>query len=67
MALSYVASGMLICNAEQKSSGNGKDLLQIDVSTRWAGLNNIHSHAPRYDTCAVAQVGVTARQKWAAK
>lgn len=62
-----MASGMLICKAAQKPSGNGKDLLQIEVSTRWAGVNNSHTHSRRYDTCAVAQVGVTARQKWAAK
>ena len=40
----------------QKSSGNGKDLLQMHVSTRWVGRN--HTPVRRYNTCAVTQIGV---------
>jgi len=43
----------------QKSSGNGKNLLQIHVSTSWVGRN--HTHARRYYTCAVTQIGVRVR------
>jgi hypothetical protein len=43
----------------QKSSGNGKDLLQIHVSIRWVGRN--HTHLSRYNTCAVTQIGVGVR------
>jgi len=41
----------------QKSSGNGKDLLQIDASTTWVSRN--HTPARRYYTCAVTQIGST--------
>ena len=40
----------------QKSSGNGKDLLQIHVSTTWVGRN--HTPVRRYNTCVVTQIGV---------
>ena len=43
----------------QKSSGNGKDLLQIHVSTSWVGRN--HTPVRRYYTCAVTQIGVGSR------
>ena len=39
----------------QKSSGNGKDLLQIHVPTAWVGRN--HTPVLRYYTCAVTQIG----------
>ena len=40
----------------QKSSGNGKDLLQIHVSTTWIGRN--HTPVGRYYTSAVKQIGL---------
>ena len=43
-------------DATQKSSGNGKDLLHLHVSTRWVGRN--HTHLRRYYTCAVTQIGM---------
>ena len=43
----------------QKSSGNGKDLLQRHVSTTWVGRS--HTHLRRYNTCAVTQIGVGSR------
>ena len=45
--------------ATQKSSGNGKDLLQIHVSTTWVGRN--HTPVCRYNTCGVTQIGVRGR------
>ena len=39
----------------QKSSGYGKDLLQIHVSTTWVGRN--HTRVRRYYTCGVTQIG----------
>ena len=46
-------------DAAQKSSGNGKDLLQIHVFTTGVGRN--HTPVRRYNTCAVTQIGVTVR------
>jgi hypothetical protein len=42
-------------DATQKSSGNGKDLIQIHVSTTWVGRD--HTPVRRYYTCAVTQIG----------
>ena len=42
-------------DATQKSSGNGKGLLQMHVSTTWVARN--HTHVGRYDTYAVTQIG----------
>ena len=43
----------------QKSSGNGKDLLQIHASTTWVGKN--HNPVGRYFTSAVARIEVSDR------
>ena len=43
----------------QKSSGNRKDLLQIQVPTTWVGRN--HTRVRRYYTCVVTQIGVWSR------
>ena len=43
----------------QKSSGNGKDLLQIHASKTWVGRN--HTPIRRYYTCGVTQIGLQDR------
>jgi len=43
----------------QKSSGNGKNLIQLHVSIRWVGMN--HPRCLRIYTQAVTQIGLQDR------
>ena len=58
--LTVISTGKVgIDNATQKSSGNGKDLLQIHVSTSWVGRD--YTPVRKYYTCAVTQIGMGSR------
>ena len=60
LCLSVTSTGKVgHLDAAQKSSGNGKDLLQIHVSTRWVGRS--YTPVRRYYTYAVTQIDVGSR------